>query len=209
MSFELLAASATLLLLAFGGFWFWRRRRKGTAPVQIPIKKEEPSAAIEPPPSLPPVVQIVVMARRGEMEGAQLGELFYALGLKRERDGIFYRRAGGYWFGIANADPEGAFPNELPPFTTRGVVLFCYPAELEDPAKAFSEMVEAARRIKSAFDAIWLNEALEPLTEEALEALQRKLEKAPSPILSVDQELEPKSSLPGKDPAEDPGKPHP
>lgn len=188
MSFELLIGLGLLLLLLAGlAVRFWSKRRAPSLSDELTTFERESSLS-EPPSEeeapqeeepgrepLPEVVQIVVALKEGRIEGAQLSELFHTLGLRRNSDGLFYWREEEFWFGVASADARGTFPKELTSFKTRGLVFFCQPQKLKDPKKAFEIMRQKAAQARTALGGLWLDETLQPLTEERLSVIEKKL----------------------------------
>ncbi len=123
------------------------------------VAKEEPQSPIEIDPELQEVMVVNIMARDGEIPGADLQRVLVSCGFRFGEMNIFHRYEqhsgkGGLLFSAANVVEPGVFDEStMETFSTPGICLFMSLPGPRRPMHAFELLMDTSRKIATLLDA--------------------------------------------------------
>lgn len=119
------------------------------------------------------IIQVNLVARKNEISGQMILDLASELNLKHGEFGIFHRmddKTGKSIFSLANLVEPGSFdPANMQDFKTPGLTLFSQLPAPVDCMEAFSEMMNAAKRISYILGAELQDGSHSVMTSQSIE----------------------------------------
>ncbi len=142
--------------------------------------KESKNNTIVTEKSIPKLIQISVVAQRGEQfDGVELLKLLAELGLSQGEMGIYHRHfnpENNDRFSLANLVEPGTFPiDQQQSFSTPGLVIFMEVALQDDPLIVFDEMILTGKKLTEELSGLLLDKSHQPLNEETLPEIREQL----------------------------------
>ncbi|MGB3622256.1 MAG: cell division protein ZipA [Ketobacter sp.] len=147
-----------------------------------PARQREPAPAeVELDPSLQEVFVINVMAKQGELNGAELLRVMLSCGFRFGEMNIFHRYEqhsgkGGLLFSAANVVEPGVFDlDTMSEFSTPGICIFMKLPGPKRPIHAFEIMMDSARKISKLLDADIKDENHNVLRQQTAEHYRQRV----------------------------------
>jgi cell division protein ZipA len=132
--------------------------------------------------SIPKLIQVSVVAQRGELfDGTELLKFLAELGLSQGEMGIYHRHfnpQNNDRFSLANLLEPGTFPiDKQQPFSTPGLIIFMEVERQDAPLIVFDEMILTGKKLADKLSGLLLDKHHQPLNEETLPEIREQLTK--------------------------------
>lgn len=150
-----------------------------------PTKEQKKPVSSAPKESRPPVVSVVVLHMMAPPEepfpGEDLLDSLLGAGLRYGSMKIFHRHAGDdgsgpVIFSVANSVNPGIFDlDNMENFSTPGVSLFFAMEDVDDPMKAFTLLLDAAKKMSAELGGVLKDESRSVLTKQTEEHYRQRI----------------------------------
>ncbi len=148
-------------------------------------KEQKKPVSSAPKESRPPVVSVVVLHMMAPPEepfpGEVLLDALLGAGLRYGSMKIFHRHTGDdgsgpVLYSVANSVNPGTFDlDNMENFTTPGVSLFFAMEDVDDPMKAFTLLLEAAKKMSAELGGVLKDESRSVLTKQTEEHYRQRI----------------------------------
>ena len=139
---------------------------------------DEPVASGIPPK----ILQLNILARKGEFGGDGIMNAAKDLGLECDEMSIFHRldeekSDGGPYFSMASMVEPGTFPlQNMSDFRTPGLTLFAQITDRIDGMALFNEMLESTERLAALLDGEIQDESHSDLSKQTIEHIREEIQ---------------------------------
>jgi len=150
-----------------------------------PAKEQKKPVSSAPKESRPPVVSVVVLHMMAPPEepfpGEDLLDSLLGAGLRYGSMKIFHRHAGDdgsgpVIFSVANSVNPGTFDlDNMENFSTPGVSLFFAMEDVDDPMKAFTLLLDAAKKMSAELGGVLKDESRSVLTKQTEDHYRQRI----------------------------------
>jgi len=124
------------------------------------------------------IVQVVVMAKEGPMNGQQIREALHTVDMRFGEMNIYHRenQSGQALFSLASVAEPGSFPEKRnQEFSTPGLVLFTQLPGVQDGLSIYSDMLFTAERLAALLNAELHDETRSVLTRQTIEHTREQI----------------------------------
>lgn len=149
-----------------------------------PVEEQKPTRSA-PKESRPPVVSVVVLHMMAPPEepfpGQDLLDALLGAGLRYGSMKIFHRHTGDdgsgpVLYSVANSVNPGTFDlDNMENFSTPGVSLFFAMEDVDDPMKAFTLLLSAAKKMSAELGGVLKDESRSVLTKQTEEHYRQRI----------------------------------
>jgi len=147
------------------------------------LEESEPEVDEPVASGIPPkILQLNILARKGEFGGDGIASAARDLGLESDEMSIFHRFdegkvRGGPYFSMANMVKPGTFPlQNMSDFRTPGLTLFAQITDRVDGMALFNELLESTERLAALLDGEIQDETHSDLSKQTVEHIREEIQ---------------------------------